>query len=276
MSLFKTDVSKEEDVKNLIEKVIEKHGKIDVLINNAGFGLFANLVDSKTEDFDAMFAVNVRGLYLCCRYAVKSMIEKQAGINNKYSSSIAGKSAVPSASIYSATKHAVMGLSGSLFMEVRKHNVRVTTICPGSVDTHFFDAPGTILNSSRESILSAEDICRVVLLSCKFPVNATISEIELRPTNPKEIVLNKKENPFTSSIPNPNLRHLNTDFPKSNEEKSVEEKLIKEKWIEEILQLILKSVSIFCRCAAANGSVALFAFIKLNIKILQHRYVTAT
>ncbi len=181
---IQTDVSKEEDVKNLIEKVIEKHGKIDVLINNAGFGLFANLVDSKTEDFDAMFAVNVRGLYLCCRYALKSMIEKQAGTIINIAS-IAGKSAVPSASIYSATKHAVIGLSGSLFMEVRKHNVRVTTICPGSVDTHFFDAPGTILNSSRESILSAEDIAESCYLAANLPVNATISEIELRPTNPK-------------------------------------------------------------------------------------------
>lgn len=182
---IKTDVAKEEDVKNLIEKTLEKHGKIDVLINNAGFGLFANLVDSKTEDFDAMFAVNVRGLYLCCRYAVKSMIEKQAGIIINISS-IAGKNSVASASIYSATKHAVMGLSGSLFAVVRKHNVRVTTICPGSVDTRFFDRPGTILNSSRESILAAEDIAESCYLAANLPINATISEIELRPTNPKK------------------------------------------------------------------------------------------
>lgn len=155
------------------------------MINNAGFGLFANLVDSKTEDFDAMFAVNVRGLYLCCRYAVKSMIEKQAGIIINISS-IAGKNSVASASIYSATKHAVMGLSSSLFAEVRKHNVRVTTIFPGSVDTRFFDAPGTILNSSRESILAAEDIAESCYLAANLPINATISEIELRPTNPKK------------------------------------------------------------------------------------------
>ncbi|MBS1493769.1 MAG: SDR family oxidoreductase [Bacteroidetes bacterium] len=180
-----TDVSKEDEVKNLIEKTIEKHGKIDVLINNAGFGLFANLIDSKTEDFDSMFAVNVRGLYLCCRYALKSMIEKQAGTIINIAS-IAGKTAVPTASIYSATKHAVIGLSTSLFMEVRKHNVRVTTICPGSVDTHFFDAPGTILNSSRESILSAEDIAESCFLAASLPVSATIAEIELRPTNPKK------------------------------------------------------------------------------------------
>jgi len=183
---IRTDVSKEEDVKNLIEKVLEKYSKIDVLINNAGFGLFANLVDSKTEEFDSMFAVNVRGLYLCCRYALKSMIEKQNGIIINIAS-IAGKSAVPSASIYSATKHAVIGLSSSLFMEVRKHNVRVTTICPGSVDTHFFDAPGTILNSSRNSILAAEDIAETCYLAANLPVNATLSEIELRPTNPQKL-----------------------------------------------------------------------------------------
>ncbi len=182
---FETDISQEDAVKNLIEKTLEKYGKIDVLINNAGFGIFANLVDSKTEDFDNMFAVNVRGLYLCCRYAVKSMIEKQTGTIINISS-IAGKNAIASASVYSATKHAVVGLSASLFAEVRKHNVRITTIFPGSVDTHFFDAPGTILNSSRDSILRAEDIAEACYLAVNLPVSATVSEIELRPTNPKK------------------------------------------------------------------------------------------
>jgi NADP-dependent 3-hydroxy acid dehydrogenase YdfG len=182
---FKTDVSNEDDIKNLIEKTLEKYGKIDVLINNAGFGKFANFVDSKTEDFDDMFAVNVRGLYLCCRYAVKSMIEKQSGIIINISS-IAGKNSVATGSIYSATKHAVIGLSTSLFQEVRKYNVRITTICPGSVDTNFFDAPGTILNSSRNSILSSEDIAEACNLAASLPITATVSEIELRPTNPQK------------------------------------------------------------------------------------------
>ncbi|MBS1516444.1 MAG: SDR family oxidoreductase [Bacteroidetes bacterium] len=182
---FKTDVAKEEDVKNLVAKTLENFGKIDVFINNAGFGLFANLADSTTEEFDSMFAVNVRGLYLCCRYAVKSMIEKQSGIIINIAS-IAGKSFVPTASIYCATKHAVMGLSGALFQEVRKHNVRVSVICPGSVDTHFFDAPGTILSSSRETILSAQDVAESCYLAASLPASANISEIELRPTNPRK------------------------------------------------------------------------------------------
>ncbi len=182
---IKTDVSKEEDVKNLIETTLNKYGKINVLINNAGFGLFANLADSTTEDFDSMFGTNVRGLYLCCRYAVKSMIEKQDGLIINISS-IAGKSSIATASIYSATKHAVIGLSNSLFQEVRKHNVRVTTVCPGSVDTHFFDAPGTMLTSSRDTILASENIADACYLAASLPVGATLSEIELRPTNPKK------------------------------------------------------------------------------------------
>jgi NADP-dependent 3-hydroxy acid dehydrogenase YdfG len=182
---IQTDVAKEEEIKNLIEQVISRHGKIDVLVNNAGFGLFAELINTTTEEFDSMFSVNVRGLYLCCRYALKHMIEKQSGIIINIAS-IAGKNSVATASIYSATKHAVMGLSSSMFLEVRKHNIRVTTVCPGSVDTHFFDAPGTMLTSSRESILSASDVAESCWLAASLPVNATVSEIELRPTNPKK------------------------------------------------------------------------------------------
>ena len=180
---FKTDVSKEPDVKKLFEFAEKKFGKINVLINNAGFGKFADLANSKTKDFDDMFGVNVRGLYLCSRYALKTMIKNNSGdiINI---SSIAGKNGIASASIYSASKHAVIGLSSSLMQEVRKYNIRVITVCPGSVDTNFFDQPGTILNSSAETILAANDVADMILASVKLPVRAMVSEIEVRPTNP--------------------------------------------------------------------------------------------
>ncbi|MEZ4823294.1 MAG: SDR family oxidoreductase [Ignavibacteria bacterium] len=82
-------------------------------------GRFAKLADSKTKDFDEMFAVNVKGLYLCNRYALKSMLKNKSGTIINISS-IAGKNGVATASIYSATKHAVMGLSRSLMAEVRE------------------------------------------------------------------------------------------------------------------------------------------------------------
>lgn len=180
---FKTDVSIEDDIKKLFEYVEKEFGKVDVLINNAGFGKFSDMISSTTKDFDEMFGVNVKGLYLCCRYFLKLMVERKAGdiINI---SSIAGKNGIASASIYSATKHAVMGLSSSLMQEVRKDNIRVITICPGSVDTNFFDQPGTILNSSRDSILSPEDVAETIYLAVSLPQRAMISEIEIRPSNP--------------------------------------------------------------------------------------------
>ncbi len=180
---IKTDVSAESDVKKLFEKVVSDFGKVDVLINNAGFGKFANLTNSKTKDFDEMFAVNVRGLYLCCRYALKSMLERKSGTIINVSS-IAGKNGIATASIYCATKHAVMGLSSSLMAEVRKNNIRVVAVCPGSVDTNFFDDPTASLNSRRDTILSADDVAQSCLLSAQLPERALISEIEIRPLNP--------------------------------------------------------------------------------------------
>jgi NADP-dependent 3-hydroxy acid dehydrogenase YdfG len=181
----KTDISKEKDVKVLIEKVIDRFGRIDVLICNAGFGKFANLVDSKSRDFDSMFAVNVKGVYLSCRYALPHMLEQKSG-TIIIISSIAGKNGVATASIYSATKHAVIGLASSLMAEVRKDNIRVVTVCPGSVDTDFFDQPGTILNSRRETILSPDDVAAACLLAVELPQNALMNEIEIRPLMPSK------------------------------------------------------------------------------------------
>lgn len=180
---IKTDVSLEKDVKYLFDKVLEKFKKIDVLICNAGFGRFSNLADSTTKDFDEMFAVNVKGLYLCNRYVLKSMKERKSGTIINISS-IAGKNGIATASIYSATKHAVMGLSSSLMSEVRKDNIKIVTVCPGSTDTNFFDHPSAELNSKRDTLLSPDDVAEACLLAVRLPDRALMSEIEIRPLNP--------------------------------------------------------------------------------------------
>ncbi|HQY19351.1 MAG TPA: SDR family oxidoreductase [Ignavibacteria bacterium] len=179
---IKTDVSKEADIKKLFQAVIKKFKKIDVLICNSGFGRFANLADTTTKDFDEMFSVNVKGLYLCNRFGVKEMIKKKSGTIINISS-IGGKNGVATASIYSATKHAVMGLSRSLMAEVRKDNIRVVTICPGSVDTNFFDHPSAGLTANRETLLSPDDVAETCLLAVNLPDRALINEIEIRPLN---------------------------------------------------------------------------------------------
>ncbi|MEO6695234.1 MAG: SDR family oxidoreductase [Ignavibacteria bacterium] len=181
---IKTDVAKEADIIKLFDTVIKKFKQVDVLICNAGFATFALLVDSKTKDFDEMFAVNVKGLYLCNRYGLKSMIKKKSGtIINM--SSVGGKNGFPSASIYCATKHAVMGFSAALMAEVRKDNIRVITVCPGSVDTNFFDHPSAGKSAKRETLLSPDDVAKICFLSAELPDRAMINEIEIRPLNPQ-------------------------------------------------------------------------------------------
>ena len=184
-SFVKTDVSKEKDVRELFETVVKKFGGADTLINNAGYGVFGNLAESKTKDFDNLFSVNVRGLYLSTKYALKSMLKNNEGTIINISS-LAGKNGFAGGSLYCAAKHAVMGMSRALMLEVRENNIRVITICPGSVDTEFFDAANVELWSSRETMLSANEVAQVCLLSAKLPQKALMNEVEIRPLNPKK------------------------------------------------------------------------------------------
>lgn len=180
------DVSKEASVKKAVKETIAKFKRIDILINNAGFGIFDNLIVSKTKDFDAMFGTNVRGLYFMTREVLPQMIKQNGGTIINIAS-IAGKQGFASGSIYCASKHAVMGMSKALMLEVRQHNIRVIAICPGSVDTKFFRPESkTYLSSRNETVLQMEDIAQSCLLAASLPMNAMISELEIRPTNPSK------------------------------------------------------------------------------------------
>jgi len=186
ITIIAGDISKEDTIGKVIDETIGKFGKIDILVNNAGFSVFDNMVDSKTEDFDAIFNTNIRALYLVTKGFLPYMIKEQSGTIINIAS-IAGKQGFATGTIYCASKHAVMGLSRALMLEVRQSNIRVCVICPGSVATDFFRAESqTTLSSSKESVLSAEDIAETILLAASLPGNAMIGEIEIRPTNPRK------------------------------------------------------------------------------------------
>jgi 3-oxoacyl-[acyl-carrier protein] reductase len=178
------DVSKEAVIKNVIKKTITAFKKIDILINNAGFSVFDNMVDSRTKDFDAMFAVNVRAAYLLTKGFLPYMIKRKEGTIMNISS-LAGKQGFATGTGYCATKHAVMGLSRALMLEVRQYNIRVAAICPGTVDTEFFRKESqTQIFADRNTVVKPEDVAEACLFTASLPVNATISELEIRPTNP--------------------------------------------------------------------------------------------
>jgi NADP-dependent 3-hydroxy acid dehydrogenase YdfG len=180
--IFAGDIADEDFVDKSVAEIIKKHGKIDHLINNAGTRVFKKIVDAKLEDFKKQIDPNVFGVFNFCKSVLPNMIENKKGsiINI---ASLAGKNSFVTGSMYSATKHAVLGFTRSLMLEVREYNIRVAAICPGSVDTSFFD--GTSMKPNKDKILKPEDVADAVMAILKLPARALISEIDLRPTNPK-------------------------------------------------------------------------------------------
>jgi 3-oxoacyl-[acyl-carrier protein] reductase len=174
-----TDVAKEDQVERLVKTAHSTFGRIDVLVNNAGFGIYSKVAEMKTDDFQSMFDVNVRGVFFCTRAVLPHMIEQSDGVIVNIAS-LAGRNAFIGGAGYCATKWALIGFARSLMLEVREHNIRVITICPGSVDTSFGRDEGR-----KKTILQAQDVAETVLAAVRMPARAMVSEIDIRPTNPK-------------------------------------------------------------------------------------------
>lgn len=174
------DMSRENDIVTLVRAAIDAFGKIDILVNNAGFGIFKPLVEMKTEEFDSLFDVNMRGAFIATRETLPHMIARKDGVIINVAS-LAGKNAVENGAAYAATKWAMLGFAKSVMLEVRRHNIRVVTICPGSVDTDF----GFGNRPNRDKILKPTDVAEAAVLAASLPATAMMSEIDLRPTNPK-------------------------------------------------------------------------------------------
>lgn len=134
-----TDVSKEEDVKNYVEKTKSEFGQIDILFNNAGVtGKRTPLVDIKLEDFDNLMNINARGVFLGLKHVLPEMLEQESGsvINT---SSVDGLRGSPELAPYSASKHAVVGLTKSAAIEVADKGIRVNSVHPSPVDTDMME-----------------------------------------------------------------------------------------------------------------------------------------
>ncbi|HSD63288.1 MAG TPA: SDR family NAD(P)-dependent oxidoreductase [Ignavibacteriaceae bacterium] len=177
---FLGDVGDEIFVNTSVESILEKYGRVDVLINNAGLGIFKNVIDASLNDFKKQVNANLYGIFNFSRAVLNNMIERKSGTIINISS-LAGKNVFAGGSMYSATKHAVRGFTGCLLQEVRKYNIKVAAICPGSVETEFHSS-GSPVSPNK---LMPEDVAETVMLIIKLPQRALASEIDLRPTNPK-------------------------------------------------------------------------------------------
>jgi 3-oxoacyl-[acyl-carrier protein] reductase len=175
-----TDVTRLQAVENLVGQTLDSFGRIDVLVNNAGIGVFAPVEELHIADFDKMFNVNMRGVFLCTRTVLPHMKKRKSGAIINISS-LAGKNFFKEGAGYAATKWALNGFTKCLMLEAREFNIRVSVICPGSVATSF--SPDSGKDASK--ILQAQDVADAVLTVLRLPPNALMSEVDLRPTNPK-------------------------------------------------------------------------------------------
>lgn len=172
-----TDLAEEESIKNLVKVANEKFGRLDILVNNAGVTHSAELEDTATVDWDRLFAVNTRAPFILCREALPLLRKAEAAyIINIVS--IVGVKCYPLQSAYTASKHALRGMTKSLAEELRGSNVRVHSICPGGVDT---DMIGEIRpDIKKEDLMQPEEIAELVLYLVTHKGNAVIDELHIR------------------------------------------------------------------------------------------------
>lgn len=181
--LIKGDVTKEEDVKNAVKQTIKAFKKIDVLVNNAGFGKFGIVEELELKDFEEQFSVNVFGVFLMTKHVLKHMKERDEG-QIIMISSMAGKNHFKGGTAYASTKWALQGFTGCLKTELRPTKIKVGTILPGSVDTAFFDEVGMSPNPKR--CLKPSDISRQIYNLANQDKHSDIDEIIVRPAHTPE------------------------------------------------------------------------------------------
>jgi 3-oxoacyl-[acyl-carrier protein] reductase len=176
----RADVTDEASVEKLFGVIDDKCGHIDILINNAGMGVFSHIVDCRSEDFDRVLAVNAGGTFLCSRAAFKRMIPQKSGYIINISS-VLGIRAYVNQGAYTAAKHGVMGLTKTLALEGQPHNIRVSAILPGGVNTEMIRKSRPDLDASV--LLEPDDIADAVMYLLSLSEKASVDQIYIRRRN---------------------------------------------------------------------------------------------
>lgn len=175
------DVSRLEDVRRLVAETVGTLGGLDVLVNNAGFGIFAPVDEISPEAWDRLIGTNLSGVFYCCREAIPHLRKSpDAWIINI--ASLAGKNPFAGGAAYNASKFGLVGFSEALMLDVRQQGIRVNYIMPGSVNTYFNDNEPSDEGAWK---IQPEDIGQVVLDLLSLPKNSLVSRVEMRPARVK-------------------------------------------------------------------------------------------
>ncbi|MCP8617572.1 SDR family oxidoreductase [Salirhabdus salicampi] len=177
------DVSKEETLHKTMDAVKEKHGRVDMLINNAGIGRYGKLDDLDIGDYDAMMDSNMRSTFLFSKGVLPFMKEQKYGhILNV--ASVAGKKGLPNETVYCASKFAQVGFAQALDHEVREFGIKVSSLCPGGINTNFAMGTGrTPDDPNLEQFLDAKDVLEAVMFILKQSPKSRVIELFMRPVS---------------------------------------------------------------------------------------------
>jgi len=182
VQVFRADVRRSAEATSAIDAAVSRFGGLDVLVNNAGVGLFAPVADMSVDDWQQILETNLNGAFYCSHAAIPHLKERGGGwiINI---SSLAGKNPFAGGAAYCASKAGLNAFSEALMQEVRYDNIRVSYIMPGSVSTGF---GGRGADGEADWKIAAEDVAELVTELVTFPSRSLPSRIELRPSRPKK------------------------------------------------------------------------------------------
>lgn len=176
---FACDVRDHAAVQRLFAEVERRMGGVDVLVNNAGIGIFAPVTDLTPEDWRAVIETNLNGVFYCCHEAIQRMKQRGGGYIFNISS-LAGVNAFPGGGAYNASKFGLNGFSEALMQEVRHDGIRVSYLMPGSVATEF----GRGSTAKQGWALTPADVAAMVIHLLRSPKHALYSRVEMRPAQP--------------------------------------------------------------------------------------------
>jgi len=171
------DVTSEADVSRIVQETVQAWGKLDTVVNSAGVYYFGPITETPLAEFDRVYSVNVRGLYLMCREAAKVMLPRKSGhIINV--ASIAAERGVLHESVYSSSKWAVRGLGACLALELGPEGIRISTVFPGGMDTTFWEHDPRMQSGEWDpaNMLKGSEVAQAIVQIASLPPGVAIKE----------------------------------------------------------------------------------------------------
>jgi NAD(P)-dependent dehydrogenase (short-subunit alcohol dehydrogenase family) len=181
---YPADVSDFSQVRNFFRAVDQEFGGLDILINNAGQGVFRKVGEMTPEEWHKAIDLNLNGAFYCSHEALSRFQERGGGFIVNISS-LAGKNAFSGGAAYNASKFGLNGFSEALLLDHRHEGVRVSYIMPGSVDTGFGGGPSS-RSGDTSWMIAPDDVAECVAMVLRMPARTMVSRIEIRPSRPKK------------------------------------------------------------------------------------------